>query len=89
MAGWLWLSLAAASEIGGTTALRASDGFTKTGFGLLEIIGYGLSFYAMSIALKSVPLGITYAVWSGVSTVGTLAHRQARLWRPARGAPDR
>lgn len=72
MSGWLWLALAIGSEIGGTTALRASDGFTKVGFGLLVIIGYGLSFYAMSIALKSVPLGITYAVWSGVGTVGTL-----------------
>ena len=63
-----WLALAIGSEIVATTALKLSDGFTRIGWGGVVVVGYGISFYAMAIALRSIPLGIVYAVWSGVGT---------------------
>jgi small multidrug resistance pump len=63
-----WLALAIGSEIVATTALKLSDGFTRLGWGAVVVVGYGISFYAMAIALRSIPLGIVYAVWSGVGT---------------------
>ena len=63
-----WLALAIGSEIVATTALKLSDGFTRLGWGGVVVVGYGISFYAMAIALRSIPLGIVYAVWSGVGT---------------------
>lgn len=72
MNGWLWLAVAISGEVAGTTALRASEGFSKLGFGVVVVIGYLASFYALGLALKSVPLGTAYAIWSGVGTVGTM-----------------
>lgn len=63
-----WLALAIVSEVVGTTALKLSDGFTRLPWGGVVVVGYGLSFYAMAIALRSIPLGVVYAVWSGVGT---------------------
>ncbi|HET7520142.1 MAG TPA: multidrug efflux SMR transporter [Candidatus Limnocylindria bacterium] len=63
-----WLALAIGSEVAGTLALRLSDGFRNFGWVALIVAGYGVSFYAMSIALRSIPLGVVYAIWSGVGT---------------------
>jgi small multidrug resistance pump len=63
-----WLALAIGSEVVGTLSLRLSDGFRNVGWVALIIAGYGISFYAMSIALRTIPLGVVYAVWSGVGT---------------------
>jgi len=64
----LWLAMAIGTEVVATTALKLSDGFTRLGWAAVVVVGYGISFYAMSIALRSIPLGIVYAVWSGVGT---------------------
>ena len=63
-----WLALAIGSEIVATVSLRLSDGFTKPLPSVAVVLGYGLSFYALSITLRSIPLGVVYAVWSGVGT---------------------
>jgi small multidrug resistance pump len=64
----LWLALAIGTEVVATTALKLSDGFTRLGWAAVVVVGYGISFYAMSVALRSIPLGVVYAVWSGVGT---------------------
>jgi small multidrug resistance pump len=64
----LWLAMAISTEVVATTALKLSDGFTRLGWAVVVVVGYGISFYAMSVALRSIPLGIVYAVWSGVGT---------------------
>ncbi|HEX6128785.1 MAG TPA: multidrug efflux SMR transporter [Candidatus Limnocylindria bacterium] len=64
----LWLAMAIGSEVVATTALKLSDGFTRLGWAAVVVVGYGISFYAMSVALRSIPLGIVYAVWSGIGT---------------------
>ena len=64
----LWLALAIGTEVVATTSLKLSDGFTRLGWGAVVVAGYGISFYAMSVALRSIPLGVVYAVWSGVGT---------------------
>lgn len=66
---WLYLAIAILSEVIGTTALKSSDGFTKTIPSILVAIGYGCSFYFLSLTLRSIPVGIAYAVWSGVGVV--------------------
>jgi len=63
-----WLTLAIGTEVVATTALKASDGFSRLGWGAVVVVGYGVSFYALSITLKSIPLGVVYAIWSGVGT---------------------
>lgn len=78
----LWLLLAIIAEVVGTTALKVSDGFRHLWPVLVVVAGYGLSFYAMSISLRSIPLGIVYAVWSGIGTVaivliGAVAFRES------------
>lgn len=64
----LWLAMAIGTELVATTALKLSDGFTRLGWAAIVVVGYGISFYAMSVALRSIPLGVVYAVWSGVGT---------------------
>jgi small multidrug resistance pump len=69
----LWLALAISSEIVATTALKLSDGFTRLGWGSVVVVGYGISFYALSVCLRSIPLGVVYAVWSGLGTAAIVA----------------
>lgn len=64
----LLLLFAILSEVGGTLALRVSDGFTRPVPVLFVVVGYGISFWFMSLALKDIPVSLTYAVWSGVGT---------------------
>ena len=63
---WIYLGVAIVSEVIASSALRASDGFTRVGPTLALIIGYGVSFYFLSLTLRTIPMGIAYAVWSGV-----------------------
>lgn len=53
-------------EVTGTMALQASHQFTKLGPSTIVVAGYGLSFYLLSIALKVIPVGVAYAIWSGL-----------------------
>jgi small multidrug resistance pump len=69
MKNWLFLSIAILSEIIATSALKASSGFSKFWPSLVVVLGYGLSFYCLSLALQTIPVGMAYAVWSGVGIV--------------------
>jgi small multidrug resistance pump len=82
---WIYLSIAIVSEVIASSALRASDGFTRVGPTLALIIGYGISFYFLSLTLRTIPMGIAYAVWSGVGIlliclVGWLMFGQKLDW---------
>ena len=63
---WTVLALAIVAEVIATSALKASDGFSRLWPTVVVVVGYGLSFYCLSIVLRTVPVGIVYAIWSGV-----------------------
>lgn len=69
MNAWMILGLAIVAEVIGTTALKASENFTRLVPSLIVVVGYGVAFYCLSLVLKSVPVGIAYAVWSGLGIV--------------------
>lgn len=69
MNAWMMLGLAIVAEVIGTTALKASESFTRLVPSLVVVVGYGVAFYCLSLVLKSVPVGIAYAVWSGLGIV--------------------
>jgi small multidrug resistance pump len=66
---YLLLAVAILAEVIATTALKAADGFTKLGPTLVVLVGYGLAFFLLSVALRTLSLGFTYAVWSGLGIV--------------------
>ena len=68
----LILFFAILSEVIATTTLKLSDGFTKIVPSVIVVIGYGASFYLLSISLKVIPIGLAYAIWSGVGIVLTV-----------------
>lgn len=79
--GMLFLFGAIVCELIGTNALKAADGFTRLLPTLVVIAGYGASFYLMSLSLRTIPLGVAYAIWSGLGTaaiaiIGVLAWRE-------------
>ncbi|HEY9473767.1 MAG TPA: multidrug efflux SMR transporter [Mycobacteriales bacterium] len=65
---WVLLMGAIVSEVAATVALRASNGFTRLAPLVVVAVGYGVSFFLMSLTLKQIALSTTYAVWSGVGT---------------------
>jgi small multidrug resistance pump len=78
--GWI-LVLAILAEVLATSALKASNGFTRPAPSLIVIIGYIVAFYCLSLSLRTIPLGIVYAVWSGsgvalISLIGWLVYGQ-------------
>ena len=66
MQQWIYLGVAIVSEVIGTSALNASAGFSRLWPSLIVVAGYAVAFYCLSLALKSIPVGIAYAIWSGV-----------------------
>ena len=66
---YLYLIIAVAAETIGTTALQASQQFSRLGPSLIVIVAYGFSFYMMGMTLKLMPVGIVYAIWSGLGIV--------------------
>ena len=66
---WVYLGLAIVAEIIATSALQATQGFSKLWPSVLTLAGYALAFYFLSLTLRSIPLGIAYAIWSGVGIV--------------------
>ena len=66
---WICLSIAILAEVIATSALKASDSFTRPLPATVTVVGYGLAFYLLAVALKTIPVGIAYAVWSGVGIV--------------------
>ncbi len=84
---WFYLSVAIVLETVGTTALQASNQFTRLLPSAVTLISYGLSFYMLSYVLRFMPVGIVYALWSGlgiclISAIGWVALGQ-RLDLPA------
>lgn len=69
MNAYVYLALAIVAEVIATSALKASEGFTRLGPSLLVAAGYGIAFYFLSLTLKSVPVGVAYAIWSGAGIV--------------------
>lgn len=69
MNAWIWLTLAIVAEVTATTALKASVGWSRPGPVMAVVCGYGLAFYALSQVLRSIPVGISYAIWSGAGLV--------------------
>ncbi len=69
MNGFAWLAIAIVCEVIATTALKASDGFSKLLPSIISAVGYGVAFYCMSQSMKTVPVGIGYAIWSGIGIV--------------------
>lgn len=57
------------AEVAATSALKASAGFTRPAPTLVVVLGYGLAFWLLSLTLRSLPVGVAYAVWSGLGTV--------------------
>ena len=78
---YAYLLIAILSEVLATSMLKASDGFTKLIPSIVTFIGYSVSFYFLSMVLKYIPMGISYAIWSGlgivlISIVGLLVFKQ-------------
>ena len=63
---WIYLAVAIVTEVVATTALKASEGFTKLVPSAIVVVGYGIAFYCLSLTMKAIPVGIIYAIWSGV-----------------------
>ena len=78
---YLYLALAILAETIATSALKASEEFTKILPSAIVLVGYGISFYFMTLVLRTIPIGITYAVWSGIgivliAVVGAIFYKQ-------------
>jgi len=81
MKSWLFLAIAIVAEVVATSALKSSEGFTRLGPSALVVAGYGVAFYFLSLVLKTIPVGVAYAVWSGlgivlIAAVAWLVHGQ-------------
>jgi quaternary ammonium compound-resistance protein SugE len=68
---WVYLLLASACEIVWATSLKYSEGFTRTGHSVVAWVTMILSFIFLAQAVKSLPLGTAYAIWTGIGVVGT------------------
>jgi small multidrug resistance pump len=82
MQHWLILGVAIVSEVIATSALKAADGFTRLLPSAIVVVGYGIAFYCLSLVLRTLPVGIVYAIWSGagvalIALVGWLLYGQA------------
>ncbi len=69
MKNWLFLFVAIFAEVIATSSLKASSGFSRLGPSLLAVAGYGVAFYCLSLTLRTIPVGVAYAIWSGVGIV--------------------
>jgi small multidrug resistance pump len=76
------LALAIAVEVAATLCLRASDGFSKLAPSVAVVIGYGISFWLLSIVLKHISVGTTYAIWAGAGTAAVAIVGMASLGEP-------
>ena len=82
---YLLLIVAIACEVVATSALKASNGFTVLLPSLLTLAGYAVAFYCLSLTLRTIPVGIVYAIWSGlgivlIAAVGAILFRQRLDW---------
>ena len=82
MTTYMYLAIAIVGEVIATSALKSSAGFSKLLPSVLVIAGYGTAFYFLSLTLRTMPIGIVYALWSGVgvaliSVIGWLVFKQS------------
>ncbi len=66
MKNWIFLCVAIVSEVVATSALKSSEGFTRLWPTLLVVAGYMLAFYFLSLTLRTIPVGVAYAIWAGL-----------------------
>lgn len=66
MPHWLYLSIAILAEVVGTSFLKSAEGFTRIGPSLAVAVSYVIAFFFLGLALKTLPVGIAYAIWAGV-----------------------
>lgn len=82
MNAWLYLAIAITAEVIATTALNASQGFSRLLPSVVVVVGYCVAFWCLGLSLRTIPVGIAYAVWAGVGIVlialiGWILFRQA------------
>lgn len=68
-AGHMALAIAILAEVAATTALKSSEGFTRLVPSTITVIGYAVAFYGLAVALRTIPTGVAYAIWSGIGIV--------------------
>jgi len=78
---YLYLAIAIIAEVTATSALKASEEFTKLLPSTIVVVGYGVAFYFLTLVLRTIPISITYAVWSGlgivlVAIIGAVLYKQ-------------
>jgi small multidrug resistance pump len=78
---YFYLTIAIIAEVIATSALKSSEGFSKLRPSVIVIAGYGVAFYFLSLTLREIPVGIAYAIWSGlgitlVSAIGYFFYKQ-------------
>lgn len=69
MKHWLFLAVAIAGEVTATSALKSSEGFSKLVPSVMVVTGYVVAFYFLSLTLKTMQVGVAYAIWAGVGVV--------------------
>lgn len=80
---WVYLFVAGLFEVGMVVGLNLSEGFTRLWPSLLMAVSGGLSFYLLSVAMRSIPAGTAYAVWTGIGAVGAVLVGIVFLREPA------
>ncbi len=66
MQNWIYLVIAIACEVAATSALKAAEGFTRLVPSVIVVAGYVTAIYLLSLTLRTIPVGVAYAIWSGV-----------------------
>lgn len=66
---WLYLAIAITGEVIATSALKASDGFSRLLPSTITVIGYAVAFYFLALTLRTIPVGVAYAIWAGAGIV--------------------
>jgi small multidrug resistance pump len=79
---YLYLAIAIMAEVAATSALKAADGFSRLTPSIIVVVGYALTFYLLSITLRTIAIGVVYAIWSGcgialLSIIGLLYYKQS------------
>lgn len=67
---WLFLALAIGAEVTATLSLKASEGFSKLGPSIVVVAGYLTAFILLGLTIRELPVGLAYALWAGLGTVG-------------------
>ncbi|WP_222909643.1 DMT family transporter [Pseudomonas sp. DNDY-54] len=69
MTGYIYLAIAITAEVIATTSMKALDGFSRPLPLLLVVVGYSISFWMLSLVVKTIPVGVAYAIWAGLGIV--------------------